>query len=135
MMMAFQSFWFVNRFIEIFPNCSGEGAVVRFVLETGKINLPRKKSQIVFLKNKKRKGGLVVYFRFLSSQNAAAPIIAPTASAAMMAISVVMNGVSVVGTVGSVASGVVGSGVVSSGSNACENVDSVTPMAVCAYEL
>ena len=57
------------------------------------------------LPTKKGEGKLfefLVYFRFLSAQNAATPIIQATATAAMMATSVVINGVSVAGCSGSI---------------------------------
>ena len=86
-----------------------------------------------FLLPKKGGGKFCAYFCFLSSQYAATPIMAVMAIAAMIAISVVMNGTSVVGSVGS---GVVGSVVVSSDSNACDApVASSTLIAVTAYEL
>ena len=48
----------------------------------------------------------MVYFRFLSIKNAAMPMTQANATTAIMAISVVMNGASAVGSVGV---GVVGS--------------------------
>jgi hypothetical protein len=44
-MIEFQSFWFVNRFIEIVPDCRFLGIVTRLVVETEKINLPRKRNK------------------------------------------------------------------------------------------
>jgi hypothetical protein len=62
--------------------------------------------------NKKRGGKILVYFRFLSSQKLAMPMMQAMTTAAIIATSVVMNGASV----GSVGSGSVGSGSVGSGS-------------------
>ena len=60
---------------------------------------------------------MLVYFRFRNAQKLTTPMAQAIATAAIMAISVVMNGASAVGSVGSgsVGSGVVGSGVVGSG--------------------
>ena len=68
----------------------------------------------------------MVYFRFLSAQKLTTPMTQATATAASMAISVVMNGASV-GSVGSgsVGSGVVGSGVVGSGVVGSGSIDCV----------
>jgi hypothetical protein len=63
---------------------------------------------------KKEGGKIDGYFRFLSVQNAAMPMMQATATAASIAISVLISGASAV-VVGSVGSGVVGSGVVGSG--------------------
>jgi hypothetical protein len=64
---------------------------------------------LMILLPKKEGGKNWVYFRFLSAQNATIPMMQATATATSIATSVVMNGVSAVGSVGS---GVVGSGVV-----------------------
>jgi hypothetical protein len=45
----------------------------------------------------KKEGKMLVYFRFLSAQYAMMPTTATTATAAMMAVSVVIKGASVVG--------------------------------------
>ena len=62
----------------------------------------------------------MVYFRFLSAQKLTTPMMQATATAASIAISVVMNGASATSAAsagsGSVGSGVVGSGSVGSGS-------------------
>jgi len=48
--------------------------------------------------HKKRGGKIVVYFRFLSAQKLTAPTMLATATAAIMATSVVIKGVSGVGS-------------------------------------
>jgi len=62
-----------------------------------------------FYPQKKREENCLVYFRFLSAQNATMPMTAATATAAMMAISVVIRGASV----GSGSIGVEGDGAAS----------------------
>ena len=75
---------------------------------------------MIFTPQKKREGKFWVYFRLLSAQKATTPIIAAIATAAIIAISVVIKGS------GSVGSGSIGVAGVTGGP---------TPMAVSAYEL
>jgi hypothetical protein len=83
----------------------------------------------IFTPQKKREGKLMVYLRFRSAKKAAIPMMHATATAAIIAISVLISGASVAST------GAVDAGAASSGSIDCAAVGaSETPNAVSAYD-